>query len=321
MRVVLTSSALECEGNLSLLSRILGFVEDGWHDVLVAEGARASWDRWIKRVGELGPIYRDAEQKSQKRQATLFSAAEVVIEEKPSRRGAMTLLEALRFLEQPFEIWVEDATSDKEFLDSVVPSAWREQWRILHERRALVFKHLGGVTHVERRLRADIGSVSDRRRCFIVIDSDSPYPWSSPDELPKNTQKALNAAREHNVGVYPLRRRMAENYLPIAALCSWASELSVHAKGERVRHIEAFERLSKERRHHHHLKVGIKNSEEDFYKDEKLAPEDLEALKQGLNRKGANCSNAFQHATEALLRKDGVHAELGPLFTKIFDLV
>jgi len=315
MRVLLRASVLESAG----ADRIFALFEYSLqerHDVLIHPNARGAWERWLGSIdAPLADIYRRAEEDSQKRQAFAESALVIIDCDSSSNWDepwTLTIEDATSLLRLPLKIGVEDTVSDGLFLDTVVPKPLESRWKDLRDRDVIELVNLGGITNAPRRIKALCDKAErHRRRTLYIIDSDAPKPWREPDELERNTRLAIQAAKESRVEIRVLRRRMAENYLPPKALHLWIQSLRPNQQTGRREHAAAFSRLSPKRRYHHHLKKGTSSKEEALYADESLSEDERTSLRQGL---GGDTYRAFEHATESMLREDGVHAEVEELF-------
>ena len=109
-----------------------------------------------------------------------------------------------------------------------------------------------------------------------------------------------------------LARRMAENYLPVAALRSWLDGLPASHRARKRAHVDEYAQLASERRHHHHLKRGLRPTELHHYGE--LSAEAEERLRFSL---GDNLWSAFRDARPVDLRAEGVHAELASFFRQV----
>lgn len=334
MRVVIEPGVLVADpGNTPQILKLLQFAIDGWHDVLVHPDAVSQWEQWLsRRDPEVREIYRDAERSSQKRQGHFYSDRQlrIVSEQVPAdtvdgiEPEAMTLDSALELLPLPFELLVEDETSDGYFLDRAIPPSLRPAWATARGQHRLRLDSLGGVTQTKRRLEGERGQPPRSRRMMLVIDSDAPQPWrdhhrppeESWDGLPNHNRSAALAARNKDIPVHVLERRMIENYLPPPTLLSWAQSLhEADLRDESTPHAEHFQRLPPERRHHHNLKTGLPPKERPYYGA--LSADAEQALSTGLHRRATPLWKAFELATDVDLREDGVHHELTPLFRRI----
>jgi hypothetical protein len=331
MRVVVCSDAFEARADRAVhLVELLLLASRRRHDVLVHPQALERWQAWLRATeAPLATVFRRAVQDSEGSQALAPSALEVHVgdpdesdwEHEPPR---LHLFDALELLNVPLEVLVEDETSDGAFLDAVVPPPLAATWKQARRERRLRLVSLGGGTQVPRRLEGERARPPLCKRSFILIDSDAPLPWITSgrareacwSSLPRDSKNAANAARNLRIPVEVLDRRMAENYLTPTALKAWVAKLPSREQGKKRRHVEAFEALSDHRRHHHHLKRGLKAAERELYGD--LGTETEEALSFAL---GDHVWHAFDHVEASELHADSVHIELAPLFQQLLRLV
>lgn len=328
MRVLLRASALRSTDHASRLPALLDFAIQGKHDILLDPcdpEVNSAWDDWSESIGILGAPYQRAINDSNERQATRWSNRELIVEDPPTSKVApgqlsLAIADAIGFLQRPLEIGVEDETSDGVFLNSVVPPSLRQDWKHLVSIGAVKLWNLGGITQAPRRLRTRVDSDPNRRtllRLVVLIDSDAPLPWQAYTDLPTQAQEVVRQATELEVPFFVLRRRMVENYTPPPALKRWTKTLPRGARAKKCPHADAFASLSAERRHHHHLKDGIKPTENEHYASEPLTQDQVDALTAPL---GSTAYMALEHAVEDELHHDGVYDEMTPIFQAIFCL-
>lgn len=327
MRVLLRASALTSSEHKSRIPALLDFALQGKHDILLDANdpqAGQAWAAWCHAVGILGEASQRAIDDSNQRQSTRWSDHELIVEDPPSTDPshlALSVPEAITFLQEPFEIGIEDETSDREFLNKVVPPPLMQEWQRLQEINAIKLWNLGGVTNAPRHLQTRVDADPRRRalrRLFVLVDSDAPQPWNGDHaKLPQNQRETIRKARGLKVAFHVLKRRMSENYTPPAALGRWVDTQHVSDQPERRALANAFALLTPERRHHHHLKDGLKTGEEPLYANEVLSPDQRSALAKALGR---STYEAITHASEAELHEDGVYTEVSPIFQAIFRL-
>ena len=331
MRVVVRLGAFDARADRAAhLVELLLLASRRLHDVLIHPEATERWQDWLRVTeGILATACQRAVQDSEGSQALAPSTQEVHVgapdvsdwEQQPPQ---LHLFDALELLNLPLEVLVEDETSDGAFLDAVVPPPLEAAWRRARHDRRVTLATLGGVTQVARRLEGRRLFASLCKRTFVLLDSDAPQPWITPgqaqeacwDALPPDSKDAAKAARRMHIPVEVLERRMAENYLTPAALKAWVATRPLPEQLGKRPHIEAFEALPAPRKHHHHLKRGLRPAERGLYGD--LAEEVERALSFTL---GDQIWRAFHHVKTSELHADGVHAELAPLFQQLLRLV
>ena len=168
---------------------------------------------------------------------------------------------ALKFLSQPFTIFVENRRNDSAFLRATA-TGWRKQKleRFLNQ-DWLNFNTGGGITEIKEYVKEISKQPEKYYRHFVFFDSDALEP-----DKPSKQSEAVVTACGQSIYFHRLTRRAIENYLPLAALWEWTK---IHKQKKicvsRRNLVQAFQQLSHEQRCHFNLKKGFKG---DFKKDE-----------------------------------------------------
>jgi hypothetical protein len=162
---------------------------------------------------------------------------------------------ALKFLSQPFIIFVENRRNDSAFLRATA-TGWRKQKleKFLNE-DWLKFEAGGGITEVLEWVKEISNKPAQYLRGFALFDSDA----LEPDKPSKQSENVVTACGK-SVYFHRLRRRAIENYLPLSTLSAWMG-INVHKKVNgilRRKLVDAFAKLSSEQRHHFNMKKGFK---------------------------------------------------------------
>jgi hypothetical protein len=224
--------------------------------------------------------------------------------------------DARRFLDSPFEILLEDAHSDRAFLERMLTA---EERRFLASRIHAGFvrvAHGGGIPSMTRRVVEAAAVPENRHKLWALFDSDAMMPGA-----PSAAAEALRAACR-DLSHHQLRRRYTESYLPHRALHSWATAPPRRgAREERLARFRAFIAMTDDQRHHYNMKRGFDGDRGrtdatagELYADVPAAA--LRALASGF---GEDIAELFagESVTEADLRRDTGWAELRPALTDL----
>lgn len=163
---------------------------------------------------------------------------------------------AKQLLEMALKVMVENAVNDRAFLLAFAPEEHATALRNAEDGGWLEFVNGGGITDARNQVEALNPQKSRRFRHFILFDSDAAAP-NQPSSDAKKLKRACEAA---NIAFHPLRRRAAENYLPLPALEQWTNSPG-HAPNldaeQRVRRVRALAKLKPEIRYHYNFKGGF----------------------------------------------------------------
>lgn len=225
--------------------------------------------------------------------------------------------DARRFLDSPFEILLEDARSDRAFLERMLTSEERRFFASRIQAGFVRVEHGGGVESMTKRVTQEAVNPANQHKLWVLFDSDAMQPGT-----PSTASKALRAACR-DVAHHQLRRRYAESYLPHQALHGWATALPRRSAREgRLERCRAFVAMTDDQRHHYNMKHGFNGDADrtdatagDLYAG--VSPEARRALAHGF---GVDIAELFagESVTEAHLRDDRTGwAELRPVLTEL----
>jgi hypothetical protein len=135
--------------------------------------------------------------------------------------GAFSLKEAIKYIEQPFSLIIENRLNDAPFVDSLIKHFPKQAKKIEVHKKERWFKYgMGGGSTIIHDLRAEMRSfynpifkkhASEYLRCFVLIDSDRNYP---NEEFKNDTKKLIQFLERCKVPYHILEKREMENYLP-----------------------------------------------------------------------------------------------------------
>jgi hypothetical protein len=186
----------------------------------------------------------------------------------PARR--LCLQDALRLLQTPLGVMVENRRADWRFLLALAPPVQRDQLRQALDDGWLEILHAGGLGEMKAWLEAllehpftSVSNATRLLRLWVMFDRDAdPADRRQPSLASCALKRLCESApgRPWPVGHYQLGRRAIENYLPEAALRRWQSKKG-GAEGTRRREIvDAFCKLRRdqpEAARQYHMKAGL----------------------------------------------------------------
>jgi hypothetical protein len=133
-----------------------------------------------------------------------------------------TLDEAIRYLNQPFLIVLENGFNDGYFVDSLLKNfrgngkkirKWKENGWVKYG--------MGGgcsniINFIKNETQTYCNLPKDKfqyLRCFVLVDSDKKYP----EDTLENKTVLIKYLKDHNIPYTILEKREIENYLPVEA--------------------------------------------------------------------------------------------------------
>lgn len=254
------------------------------------------FERWLSRHEE--ELQRDIRERigldlalSANRAATRVVR---IVCQGPSRwaspESRLTLADALKFIRRPLKVYLENGRNDRRFLLALAGRNMATELERLEEDGAFEVVHGGGLPELHQILKGL--PQEDRIGSFAIFDSDALLP-GRPSKAAKELEKAC---KRWHMTYHRLRRRTAENYLPVAAIEFWATT------GEQKKKARALGRLKTQQRYHLNLRRGL-NGDQDhderspeldsFFDD--VQESDLRTLATGFGRKVAE---AFEIKTD-----------------------
>jgi hypothetical protein len=133
-----------------------------------------------------------------------------------------SIKEAIKYLEQPFSLIIENKLNDAHFFDSLIKHFPELSKKIKKHKEERWFQYdMGGGSTIIQNLRAEMKSFegaiykkhsSEYLRCFVLIDSDRRFP---NEELKNETKTLVDFLDRCKVPFHILEKREMENYLPI----------------------------------------------------------------------------------------------------------
>ncbi len=161
---------------------------------------------------------------------------------------------ALKFLSQPFIIFVENRRNDSAFLRATATGWRKDELEKFLNQNWIKFEAGGGMGEVLKQVEEISEQPEKYLRHFVLFDSDA----KKPKMIDKKSQKVVQGCSDKLICYHQLRRREIENYLPLAALWNWTTvNCKKKTRISRRKKVEAFEKLSLKQRHHFDMKKGF----------------------------------------------------------------
>jgi hypothetical protein len=216
--------------------------------------------------------------------------------------GRLCLPDALRLLQMPLGVMVENRRADWRFLLALAPPVQRDRLRQALDHGWLEILHAGGLGEMKVWLEelieppfASASNTTRRLRLWVMFDRDAdPADRSQPSQESIAMKTLCESAPEQPwpLGHYRLGRRAVENYLPAAALHHWQSQTSGAEGVRRRKTVSALCELRKkksEAAYQYNMKRGLRGdlsraSRDDVIKHNRhLRDDDLDDLFKGLS--------------------------------------
>lgn len=219
---------------------------------------------------------------------------------------------ALRLLQRPLSLLVENRHNDGAFLQAVIPTPWREHLLRSLEKGWIDFDH-GGGTDMKTRVRT--AKFEEALRLWALFDSDA----REPGKPSPSSEELRHACVLRRIPHHRLSRRAIENYLPVKALEAWVHISPRNSREGRRRSVAGFASMQPEQRHHYHMKKGFeadrKSGVPDLFDSHSNRPE----LQRGF---GDEITSLFHQLNfpirEEWLLKDGQRGEAISMAQAIF---
>ncbi len=233
------------------------------------------------------------------------------------RPTELTLHDALRVLESPLRVLVENQRRDGAFL-TAIGFLYRKRWLEL-QRAGVEVRHGGGVTEMSEQVKAYGPESIDRLRTFVVFDSDALAPGLASVQ----SQRLRKECEELKIPHHQLMRRAAENYLPPPALEAAAQRRSGAPRQQQLKTARAFGRLAPDQRHHFNMKTGFEGDEQQSRRGRatqlfaNMVPKDRGALERGFGGDVGDLFADLDLLQEHWFFADGQEPEVRSLFEAI----
>jgi hypothetical protein len=250
MRVILHDPVFFPAEHALKLARLFDLADERGHSLILFEEG-PGWEKWrSSRSDAEGGLVDDILTASAVRDKDRPSTREVHV----GRPADPSLAELVALLEQPVRVLLEDAESDYHFLLAMAPAEVRRFFEDAKAKGGVDFVHVGGKTQFSASLER-IPETMRENATFVLMDSDLLFVGDR-DEQGDGVRNRLGQKMDLR-NLHALRRRMAENYLPIDALSRWVDKESGRGREEKRRLLEVFKNLNDEQRNHFSMKTGL----------------------------------------------------------------
>ena len=129
--------------------------------------------------------------------------------------GDFNLSEAIIFIEEKFELILENDMNDGEFVNCLLKEFNEKSKKIIHfkENNWFNYQNAGGATGVINTIQQKINHFGNRKflKCFVLVDSDLDYPQIEN----KKRKNLIDFCYNNNIPFHILHKREIENYLPL----------------------------------------------------------------------------------------------------------
>lgn len=256
MKVRIALDAIEAPHVYRDLDRILDALFAGRHRWDERNPAAVEQSAWARGDGgRAGRRVLDAVEKllgaqlyegRDAQQATRMHSLTLMVTLAAAPPLALLPADAVKALETPAYVVVENGESDRAFLEAMLRAFGRSALKDALDNQLWELISAGGGGEIPKRVRERMAKLGPGpRRVLILSDSDR----LTPGELTKTIEKIMACASEHGVTVVILSKREIENYLPYEAL--WE-------KSSRRKRCAAFLRLAQMQRDHYDMKKGFR---------------------------------------------------------------
>ncbi|EOK5944136.1 hypothetical protein ACM6XV_001429 [Vibrio vulnificus] len=167
----------------------------------------------------------------------------------------ITLSDACDLITNTTQIWVENSRNDGDFFRLFISPSSRKLLQTLINSGRVMFDGKGGIGEMKAVLNQSPTDLGHRNKRFIVYDSDAP----EPNKIQPDAIAIKETCSQHKIVNHHWQRRAIENYLPVNYLLEQI-HVNVRNKSSDAKKYQAFLSLSKEQRHHYHMKKGLGDS-------------------------------------------------------------
>ena len=238
------------------LDRILHRVEDGWHVWEVKDArsiAALKVTSWVSARGQQGLGIRDLLDKAIVGTAwrSPLHGRSLRVTQNPAQDGDLAPEEALRFIDEPVIILVENRYSDGSFVRRIVAETDSSLNRLWHRPgEPIRIDSVGGAGQMSTEVLRRVRGAPCRPRIVAITDSGRRHPEDTESSDAKRLQTECS---KYGVPCWVLAKREAENYLPGILLDEHPG-----AGGRHALLVDTWNRLSDDQKDFIDMKHGLR---------------------------------------------------------------
>lgn len=189
-----------------------------------------------------------------------------------NNKSCFGLKEALKYLEQPFVIVIENRKNDAAFIDCLLNNFPKEGKDIIIFKNEKWLKYgMGGGSTISQDIDAELDSFTNSvftkdkhlyLRYFVIVDSDRRYPTM---ELDIDKINLIEKLILNNIPYHILEKREIENYLP---------DIAFEDINDNVEFITSYLKLNETQKDYFNLELGFGSKSNQFISFDKLSKEE-----------------------------------------------
>ena len=255
MRITIDPTTADCLEEHNWLDRILHRIDDGWHvwditDASAIDALKAT--SWISGRGQHGWSTGELLEKSIVGTVwrSKLHGRYLRVTRTPTSDDELRPQEALRFVDEPIVILVENRNSDGSFVRRIVAetdSSLNKLWQ--RPGRSIRLDSVGGAGEIPNEIARRVDEVPYRPRLIAITDSGRKSP---EDDESVDAKRVRTACTKYGVSCWVLAKREAENYLPRVLL-----DERPDAGAQNSLTVETWSRLSDDQKDFFNMKSGL----------------------------------------------------------------
>jgi len=264
MIIAIDESVANDVGSTTWLDRLLGRIEDGWHEWQVSGLERFTETLWVTTAGARRERILETYRQSVVRSGwSQYRGRRIRVVLEPGAADELAPESAFRLADAQLVILVENRDSDGAFLERVIQeldhALWK-WWRISPAPARI--DSVGGKGQMVSEV-VKLKGIMPRPRYMVIVDSDRHGSGSSPSQDATRLKGACDA---QGIPCWILAKREAENYLPADLL-----DLRPNSGQEHRLRVEAWAKLTDEQKDYFDMKEGLPQNpdpvEEELFRD------------------------------------------------------
>ena len=254
MRITFGDSVLNDIDSWQGLRRVFDLIEDYRHTINPSHNLKSLLERkWLESASESDQAWIGDVISHSMRYSYSSSEIDVTIEKtKGQSQATLTIAEAIKSLNKPVYVVLENSGNDGGFLKAVAKALNISEFSIAVSNGWIELIHGGGITGIPSRTVQILSqNIPGPIRIFILTDSDRRFP---EDDISPGAESVKNFATKENVRHAVLKKRAVDNYLPLKTI-----EVNFDTtKPEAERFLRAFATLNDLQKDYFPIKNGFK---------------------------------------------------------------